>query len=76
VPRAMQRVLSFLLLIGQAAAAAAQSQPFTLDQALSLAQKNSEAIRLSHLALEKSQAALGEARGKAFPHLDLEASGS
>jgi outer membrane protein TolC len=72
----MQRVLSFLLLIGQAAAAAAQSQPFTLDQALSLAQKNSEAIRLSHLALEKSQAALGEARGKAFPHLDLEASGS
>lgn len=74
--RAVQRVLPFLLLVGLTASAAAQSQPFTLDQALSLAQKNSEAIRLSQLALQKSQAALGETQGKALPHLDLQASGS
>jgi outer membrane protein TolC len=72
----LQRTLPLVLLLCHAAAASAQSQPLTLDQALSLAQKNSEAIRLSNLALEKSQGVLGEAQGKALPHLDLEASGS
>ncbi len=57
-------------------AAGVGAQPLTLDQALAMARKSSEAVRISRLALEKSQAALGEARGKAFPHVDLQASGS
>jgi outer membrane protein TolC len=62
--------------LGLAVAAGAQPAPLTLEQALELARKNSEVVRISRLALEKSQAALGEARGKAFPHVDLQASGS
>jgi len=65
-----------VLLAVLAGGAGAQGAPLTLDQAIGLARKNSEAIRLSQLALEKSQAALGEARGKALPHADFQASGS
>jgi outer membrane protein TolC len=58
------------------AAGDAQSSSLTLDQALALARRNSEALQISQIALEKSQAALGEARGKALPHVDVAASGS
>ncbi|HUI70177.1 MAG TPA: hypothetical protein VL354_06620, partial [Spirochaetia bacterium] len=71
-----RKACTILILVAQAISVRAQSTPLTLDQALALARKSSEAIRLSQLALEKSQAVLGEARGKAFPHVDLQASGS
>jgi outer membrane protein TolC len=73
----VRRILpAAVLLTVLAAGAGAQAGPLTLDQAIGLARKNSDALRLSQLALEKSQAALAEARGKAFPHADLQASGS
>ncbi|HTP58944.1 MAG TPA: TolC family protein [Spirochaetia bacterium] len=72
----MRTALSTLLLGALAVAAGAQGAPLTLDQAMGLARKSSEALRLSQLALEKSQAALGETRGKALPHVDFQASGS
>lgn len=74
--RVKQGAFAAFLLLAEAVAVPAQSSPLTLDQALALARRNSEAVRLSQLALEKSQAALGEAQGRAFPHLDLQASGS
>ncbi len=74
--RISHRIFGAFLFLSAAAAAGAQSSPLTLDQALALARKSSEAVRLSELALEKSQAGLGEAKGKALPHVDLQASGS
>ncbi len=70
-------LLAAIILLGPVAAAPVSAESeLTLDQALSLARKSSEAIRLSNLALEKSRAALGEAQAKALPHVDLEASAS
>ena len=70
-------LLAAVILLGPVAAASVSAESeLTLDQALSLARKSSEAIRLSNLALEKSRAALGEAQAKALPHVDLEASAS
>jgi len=74
--RVRHGILRALLMLGATAAASAQSSPLTLDEALALARRSSEAVRLSQLAVEKSQDALGEARGKALPHVDLEASAS
>ena len=71
-----RRAISLLLLLSPAVAVMAEPAPLTLDQAIELARRSSEAIRISRLALEKSLAALGEARGKALPHVDLEASAS
>jgi len=76
VTRLAQKACAVVFLLAQGVAVQAQSTPLTLDQALALARKNSEAVRLSQLTFEKSQAALGEARSKAFPHVDLQASGS
>ncbi len=72
----LRAALPLILLLAPAVAALAQPPSLTLDQAIELARKSSEALRLSRLALEKSQAALGEAWGKALPHLDFQASGS
>jgi outer membrane protein TolC len=48
----------------------------TLDQALQLAQSSSEAIRIKDLAVRKAQLAQREAEARAWPHVDLQASGS
>ncbi|MGA2762551.1 MAG: TolC family protein [Spirochaetia bacterium] len=74
--RALPLFAAIILLGPVAAASVSAESELALDQALSLARKSSEAIRLSNLALEKSKAALGEAQAKALPHVDLEASAS
>jgi len=48
----------------------------TIDQASRLAQSSSEAIRIRELAVQKSRLAVDEAAGRAWPHVDLQASGS
>jgi outer membrane protein len=59
-----------------AAAATAQSPALSLDQAYSLAGRESEAVRAKELALRKSQLAAAEAWSQALPRVDAAASGS
>jgi len=73
---AAHKVLPLILLLASGRASQAQSQSLALDQAVALARKSSEAIQVAQLAVQKSQAAMGEARGKALPHLDFQASAS
>ncbi|HVP19229.1 MAG TPA: TolC family protein [Spirochaetia bacterium] len=70
------RALPFILLLAPAVLGQSQAQALTLDQAVELARKNSDAIQIARLAVQKSRAALGEARGRALPHLDFQASAS
>jgi outer membrane protein len=56
--------------------AAAQVAGITIDQALTLALRGAEAIRLRELALQKARLAVGEATASALPHVDLQASAS
>jgi outer membrane protein len=51
-----------------------QGTGLTLEEAQRLARTSSEAIRIRELAVQKSRLAVDEARGKALPHVDLEAS--
>ncbi|MGA2642259.1 MAG: TolC family protein, partial [Spirochaetia bacterium] len=56
---------------------AGRSAPgLTIDQASRLAQSSSEAIRIRELAVQKSRLAVEEAGAKAWPHVDLQVSGS
>jgi outer membrane protein TolC len=48
----------------------------TIEQASRLAQSSSEAIRIRDLAMQKSRLAVNEAAGRAWPHVDLQVSGS
>jgi outer membrane protein TolC len=56
--------------------ARSQAQPVSLTEAYALAQKASDAIQLKMLALQKSRLAVQEASSRAWPHVDLQASGS
>lgn len=73
------RCLAFACLVslcGAAPVGAQQAQGLTIDQALRLASAASQAIRIRELAVQKSRRAVDEAAGKAWPHVDLDASGS
>jgi outer membrane protein TolC len=48
----------------------------TIEQASRFAQSSSEAIRIRELAMQKSRLAVDEAAGRAWPHVDLQVSGS
>jgi outer membrane protein TolC len=54
----------------------AQAQAVSLASAYDLAQKGSEAIQLKTLALQKTRIAVQEASSRAWPRVDLQASGS
>jgi outer membrane protein len=61
--------------------AASPAQPqevpgLTFAEAQRLAQSSSEAIRIRQLAVQKSRLAVDEAAGRAWPHVDLQVSGS
>ena len=71
------RSLAFGCLVWfSAAPVGAQQQDLTIQQALRLASTTSEAIRIRELAVQKSRRAVDEAAGRAWPHVDLDASGS
>lgn len=53
-----------------------QAPGLTLAEAQRLAQSSSEAIRIRQLAVQRSRLAVDEAAGKAWPHVDLQVSGS
>jgi outer membrane protein len=64
-------------LLGAAAPALAEGAAgLTIDQAFQLAQSGSEAIRIKDLAVRKARLAQREAEARAWPHMDLQASGS
>ena len=52
------------------------AQAISLEAAYDRAQKGSEAIQLKSLALQKTRLAVQEASSRAWPHVDLQASGS
>jgi len=74
--RAAGRVLPVILVLCSALSSPAQQRDLTLDDALSLARRSSEAVRISQLSVEKSRLAVSEARGRMLPHVDLQASAS
>lgn len=49
------------------------AQPITLEQAIELAYRNNEDLRVAQLELERSQAALREAQAALYPSVDLTA---
>jgi outer membrane protein TolC len=56
--------------------AAQDIQSITVEQASRLAQSSVEAIRMRELAVQKARLAVDEAAGRAWPHVDLQVSGS
>ena len=70
------RSLSCAFIVFFCAAAPALPQQVTLEEAQRLARTSSEAIRIRELAVQKSRLAVEEASGKAWPHVDLDVSGS
>ena len=56
--------------------AAQDIQGITVEQASRLAQSSVEAIRMRELAVQKARLAVDEAAGGAWPHVDLQVSGS
>ena len=79
--RAAPLFAAALLLLAQLAApggflAQAQAQPLSLQEALRLADRASDAVRIRALQAGKSDAALAEARAQRLPRLALEASAS
>ena len=76
--RSMRGLASACLVWFSAAApvGAQQGQGLTIEQAQRLASTTSEAIRIRELAVQKSRLAVDEAAGKAWPHVDFDASGS
>lgn len=76
-PARARVLLASLALLCAAAAASADGLPgLTLDQALRLAQSDSEAIRIEDLAVKKARLAQREAEARLWPHVDLQASGA
>ncbi|HEY9878215.1 MAG TPA: TolC family protein [Leptolyngbyaceae cyanobacterium] len=49
------------------------TQPITLEQAIELAYRNNESLRVAQLELERSQAALRETQADLYPSVDLTA---
>ena len=74
--RAAGRVLPVILLLCSTLPTPAQQRDLTLDEALALARRSSDAIRISQLSVEKSRLAVSEARGRMLPHVDLQTSAS
>jgi len=64
------------LLCAAAMASADGAAGLTIDQAFQLAQSASEAIRIKDLAVRKARLAQREAEARAWPRVDLQASGS
>lgn len=62
--------------LAAAAPVGAQERMLSIDEALSLARTNSEAVRMKSLESQKTNDRLAAARARAFPSLTLEASGS
>ena len=52
------------------------SQGLTIEEAERLAQASSEAVRIRELAVQKSRLSVDEASGRAWPHVDMQVSGS
>jgi outer membrane protein TolC len=73
--RDLAAICSVLILFA-GAVPAARSQAITLDEAVMRAQSTSEAIQIKGLAVKKARLAQQEAAATAWPHVDLEASGS
>ena len=68
------RLPAVLLLVCSASAGFCQA--LTIDEAVSRAQSASEAIRIRSLAVSRARLARQEAAAQAWPHVDLQASGS
>jgi len=56
--------------------ALSQQAELSLEQAYALARNNAEAVRAKELSLQRSRLSLSEARSRALPRLDLQASAS
>jgi outer membrane protein TolC len=69
-------LLSGVALLCTTAPARADGAGLTIDQASRLAQSASEAIRIRDLAVRRARLAQREAEARAWPHVDLQASGS
>ena len=70
------RGLALLVLLCVALPGISQSTGLTLEDAYALARKNSDAVRVKELAVQKSRLAFQEAGSRALPHVDLQASAS
>jgi outer membrane protein TolC len=67
-------LLGIAILAIAPAAAAAQGTGMTIDQAIALALRGADAIRLRELALQKARLAVDEATARALPQVGLQAS--
>jgi outer membrane protein TolC len=64
------------LTAGTGTLAAQGVRSLTLEEASRLALSSAESIRIRELAVQKARLAVDEATGKAWPHVDLQVSGS
>lgn len=79
LPRSRAAVGGFVVLLPLLCIAVpgmAQATELTLEDACTLARKNSEAVHVKELAVQKSRLAREEAGSRALPHVDLQASAS